>query len=166
MEDPSEVCKYYDDSKKNYFNGSINVKKAFANVLSTCIFAYRQLIRGYEDFKKTFNKVNGFCIWLTSLHQGKSLHIKYNLHHVFYFNIRLLFFSFTQYILAWIKHTSVALVVDDEPERTKVRLEKQKQIEFVNTHTDSVFHAFSKLEKEKIKNPYLLIKKMEQVNKI
>jgi hypothetical protein len=166
MEDPSEVCKYYDDSKKNYFNGSINVKKAFANVLSTCIFAYRQLIRGYEDFKKTFNKVNGFCIWLTSLHQGKSLHIKYNLHHVFYFNIRLLFFSFTQYILAWTKHTSVPQQIDKHPKETNMRLKKQKQIEIVNTHTDPVFDTFSKLGKEKIKNPYLLIKKMEKVNKI
>ena len=47
-----------------------------------------------------------------------------------------------------------------------MRLKKQKQIEIVNTHTDPVFDTFSKLGKEKIKNPYLLIKKMEKVNKI
>jgi hypothetical protein len=92
--------------------------------------------------------------------------MKYNLHHVFYFNIRLLFFSLTQYILAWTKHTSVPLLIDKQPEQTNMRLKKQKQIEIVSTHTDPVFDTFSKLGKEKIKNPYLLIKKMEKVNKI
>ena len=77
IEDPSTVCKYHNDSATNYYkvHGTKRVQNAFTDLMSTCIFAYRQAIHAdNKDFKKTLEDYGpNVFLWLKCLHKGNSL---------------------------------------------------------------------------------------------
>jgi len=151
IEDPSMFGGRFDDVTTNFYRYqttnpktriyTLKAMKAFSDLLTDCIFAYKQERGHQKNFLEVLIEQGKLSTRLNALHQGKI--VLYSLQCTS-FNASL----FTSYILAWSKNEEYRLVESDDeaPDRKMIRIGLEKDIGRIRKATDPVTKFLQQLK--------------------